>query len=123
MIFWCRAKATLTTLRRTIDLLETLLKDIIAKPKLTQRLLTWLNSLFISISSITLYLFINTETFLMCHINAFRNFGGVPKLVRIDNLKAAILEANFYEPVYQRAYKTMSEHYGYEIIPCRVRKP
>ena len=38
-------------------------------------------------------------------------------------MKAAILEANFYEPVYQRAYKAMSEHYGYEIIPCRVRKP
>ena len=60
MIFWCRAKATLTTLRRTIAFLETLLKDIIAKPKLTQRLLTWLNSLFISISSITLYLFSDT---------------------------------------------------------------
>ena len=59
----------------------------------------------------------------MCHINAFRNFGGVPKLVKIDNLKAAVLEANFYEPVYQRAYKALSEHYGYEIMPCRVRKP
>ena len=61
MIFWCRAKGILTTLRRKIALLETLLKDIIAKPKLTQRLLIWLNSLFISISSITLYLFSNAN--------------------------------------------------------------
>ena len=61
MIFWCRAKGILTTLRRKIALLETLLKDIIAKLKLTQRLLTWLSSLFIYISFITLYLFINAK--------------------------------------------------------------
>ena len=63
MIFWCRAKGILTTLRRKIALLETLSKDIIAKPKLTQRLLTWLNSLFIFISSIMLYLFSNAKSY------------------------------------------------------------
>lgn len=86
----------------------------------------WVFNMRLSYSRLDYYEIVNdqkVETFLMCHINAFRNFGGVPKLVRIDNLKAAILEANFYEPVYQRAYKAMSEHYGYEIIPCRVRKP
>ena len=61
MIFWYRVKGILTTLRRKIALLETLSKDIIAKPKLTQRLLTWLNSLFISISFITLYLLSNAD--------------------------------------------------------------
>lgn len=35
-------------------------------------------------------------TFLDCHKKAFRYFGGVPKIVKIDNLKAAILEADFY---------------------------
>ena len=86
----------------------------------------WVFNMRLSYSRLDYYEIVNdqkVETFLMCHINAFRNFGGVPKLIRIDNLKAAILEANFYEPVYQRAYKAMSEHYGYEIIPCRVRKP
>ena len=39
------------------------------------------------------------ETFLNCHKNAFKYFGGIPQSVKIDNLKAAILEANFYEPV------------------------
>ena len=61
MIFWCRAKGILTTLRRKIALLETLSKDIIAKLKPTQRLLTWLNSLFIFISSIILYLFSSAD--------------------------------------------------------------
>jgi transposase len=45
------------------------------------------------------------ETFVRCHINAFRYFGGVPEYVKIDNLKAAILKAHFYEPIYQRLYK------------------
>ena len=58
-----------------------------------------------------------------CHINAFRYFGGVPHTVKIDNLKAAILEATFYEPVYQQVYKQFAEHYGCMLVPCRVRSP
>jgi transposase len=38
------------------------------------------------------------ETFISCHINAFEYFRGIPEVVKIDNLKAAVLEANFYEP-------------------------
>ena len=41
------------------------------------------------------------ETFIAAHIHAFEFFGGIPEYVKIDNLKAAILEANFYEPIYQ----------------------
>ena len=63
------------------------------------------------------------ETFIQCHINAFNYFKGVPETVRIDNLKAAILKANFYEPVYQHLYKSFSNHYGFNIIPCRIYRP
>lgn len=63
------------------------------------------------------------NTFIQCHINAFIYFCGVPKTVKIDNLKAAILEANFYEPVYQGLYKQFSEHYQFTVIACRVAKP
>lgn len=63
------------------------------------------------------------ETFIQCHINAFKFFGGVPKCVKIDNLKAAILEAHFYEPVYQTLYKQFATHYGFNPVPCRVRQP
>lgn len=63
------------------------------------------------------------KTFIKCHENAFKYFGGVPKTVKIDNLKAAILEANFYEPVYQREYEAFSKYYGFFPIPCRVRTP
>jgi transposase len=63
------------------------------------------------------------ETFIQCHINAFEYFGGVPRCVKIDNLKAAILEANFYEPIYQEQYKNFAKYYGFSPMPCRVRKP
>jgi len=63
------------------------------------------------------------ETFVQCHINAFKYFGGVPEYVKIDNLKAAILEANFYTPIYQQLYKNFAEYYGFKPSPCRVRRP
>ncbi len=63
------------------------------------------------------------RTFVECHINAFIYFGGVPNVVKLDNLKAAILEAHFYEPVHQEVYKKFSDHYNFDPIPCRVRKP
>jgi transposase len=63
------------------------------------------------------------DTFISCHINAFNYFQGVPAIVRIDNLKAAILEANSYQLVFQALYKQFSEYYHFQIIPCRVRKP
>lgn len=64
-----------------------------------------------------------TETFITCHINAFDFFGGTPEVVKIDNLKAAILEANFYEPIYQRMYKDFADYYGFKPLPCRVYHP
>jgi hypothetical protein len=63
------------------------------------------------------------ETFIQGHIHAFDYFGGVPQYVKIDNLKAAILKANFYEPIYQELYKNFASHYGFHPLPCRIRRP
>jgi hypothetical protein len=63
------------------------------------------------------------ETFIQCHINAFNYFGGIPQYIKIDNLKAAILKANFYEPIYQELYKNFASHYGFHPLPCRIRRP
>src|SRR5687767_3059051 len=38
------------------------------------------------------------ETFLRLHERAFRDIGGVPAVVRHDNLKAAVVRACFYDP-------------------------
>jgi len=44
------------------------------------------------------------ETFLRCHRNAFEYFQGVPKLVRLDNLKSGVTTPDFYEPLIQKHY-------------------
>lgn len=87
---------------------------------------TWIFNMRLSYSRLDYYEKVynqRVETFIQCHINAFKYFGGVPKCVKIDNLKAAILKANFYEPVYQELYKNFSEYYGFGPMPCRVRRP
>jgi transposase len=63
------------------------------------------------------------ETWLQCHRAAFEFFGGVPGRVRPDNLKAAIVRASNDDPVVQKAYREMAEHYGFMITPCRVATP
>jgi len=62
-------------------------------------------------------------TWLRCHREAFEYFGGVPRKITVDNLKAAIVKAVLHEPVAQRSYREMAEHYGFLISPCRVRTP
>lgn len=65
----------------------------------------------------------SVKTFLECHINAFFWFGGAPKTVKVDNLKAAVLEASFYTPTYQKEYLEFAKYYGFNPIACRVYKP
>lgn len=87
---------------------------------------TWVFNMRLSYSRLDYYEKVydqKVETFIQCHINAFKFFGGCTQYVRIDNLKAAILEANFYEPVYQSLYKQFADYCGFQVIPCRVRHP
>lgn len=53
----------------------------------------------------------------------FAFLGGVPKVVVPDNLKAAVLKADRYDPGLNRTYAEMAEHYGTAIVPARPRKP
>lgn len=65
----------------------------------------------------------SVKTFIQCHINAMKYFGGVPKVVKIDNLKAGVVDTNFYEPLVQRTYASFAAHYGFLPEPCRVYTP
>lgn len=65
----------------------------------------------------------SVKTFIECHKNGFKYFGGVPETVKLDNLKAGILEADFCEPTVQKNYATFAAHYGFWAQPCRVRTP
>ncbi len=57
------------------------------------------------------------------HIRAFAFFGGVPKILRPDNLKSGVRKPNYYEPDLNPSYQELAEHYGVAVLPARVRKP
>jgi len=87
---------------------------------------TWVFNMKLSFSRYDYYEKVydqRVETFIECHMNAFDFFKGVPKYVKIDNLKAAVLEASFYEPIYQEVYKQFAKHYNFKPLPCRVYTP
>ena len=87
---------------------------------------TWVFNMKLSYSRLDYYEKVynqTVETFIQCHEHAFRYFNGVPGHVKIDNLKAAVLEANFYETNYQVLYKQFADYYGFSPLPCRVREP
>lgn len=65
----------------------------------------------------------SVKTFIECHKGAFKYFGGIPQNIKIDNLKAGILEADFYEPVIQKDYAAFASYYGFWAEPCRVYTP
>jgi len=64
----------------------------------------------------------SVATFISCHINAFEYFGGVTETVKLDNLKAGVLEASIYEPIFQKEYYEFLTHYGSSGITCRIRR-
>ncbi len=63
------------------------------------------------------------NTWINCHIKAFKFFGGVPRVIKLDNLKAGIIKTDFYEPVFQKEYNRLGEHYGCLLSPCRPYQP
>lgn len=47
----------------------------------------------------------------------------MPDWVLLDNLKAGVLQPDFYEPLLQEQYSELLSHYGCAGEPCRVRTP
>lgn len=52
---------------------------------------------------------------------AWEYFGGVVARVVLDNLKAAVLKADRYEPAFQRTFAEYAEHRGFVIDAANVR--
>jgi hypothetical protein len=55
--------------------------------------------------------------------NAFRYFGGTPKTVVTDNLKAAVEKADWHDPTLNPKLESFAEHYSFALLPCRPRTP
>jgi len=64
-----------------------------------------------------------TESFIRCLENAFRFFGGVPATLVIDNLRAAVTRADWYDPEVNVKLAEFARHYGTAILPTRPAMP
>lgn len=63
------------------------------------------------------------EDFLRALENAFHHFGGVPRTLVTDNLKAAVLKADWFDPELNPKLTAFAAHYGTVILPTKPRTP
>jgi transposase len=65
----------------------------------------------------------STDEFLRCVENAFWAFGGVPQRLSLDNLRAAVTVADWYDPELNPKVRSFAEHYGVAFLPTRPYTP
>ena len=69
------------------------------------------------------FLDMKQDAWITAHVNAYRFFGGVTRILTPDNLKTGVIKNTKDETVVNKSYQEMAEHYGTAIIPARPRKP
>jgi transposase len=65
-------------------------------------------------------------TWCQLHVEAFGFFGGVPRTIVPDNLKAAVVRAAFglgKDPALNRTYVELARHYGFKVDPTPPMDP
>ncbi|KAF5277938.1 hypothetical protein FQR65_LT15904 [Abscondita terminalis] len=65
----------------------------------------------------------HTDDFLFALGKCLEHLGGVPQVLVPDNLKAAVIKADKYEPVLNKVMEDFAEHYGLVVLPTRPMKP
>ena len=65
----------------------------------------------------------STENFVYALSCCLKGLGGVPQALVPDNLKAAIVKSNRYEPGINQVLEDFANHYGTTVFPARVKKP
>ena len=65
----------------------------------------------------------DTETFIRCVENAFRHFGGVTRTIIVDNLKAAVLDADWFDPTLNPKMADFARFYGATMLPTQPARP
>lgn len=63
------------------------------------------------------------EDFIYALRKCLEALNGITELLVPDNLKAAIIKANNYEPAINHVLEDFANHYGVTVIPTRVAKP
>lgn len=63
------------------------------------------------------------EDFIFAIRMCLEHLGGVPQIVKLDNLKAGVIKYHRHEPDFNRALQDMGNHYHFVAQACRPRKP
>lgn len=64
-----------------------------------------------------------TEDFLYALACALEYYGGCPKIMVSDNLKASVVKTDKYEPELNRLMDDFANHYGFVTMPARPYRP
>jgi transposase len=64
-----------------------------------------------------------TEDFLHALACCLEHLGGCPGIVVPDNLKAAVVKTDRYEPALNRLMEDFANHYGFGVMPARAYHP
>jgi transposase len=64
-----------------------------------------------------------SDNFIAAIENAFHYFGGVPRRLVIDNLKAAVHRADWYDPEVHPKLQSFAAHYGTVFVPTKPYTP
>jgi transposase len=64
-----------------------------------------------------------TDDFLACLENAWWYFGGVPRTLVLDNLKAGVETPDWFDPNLNPKLRSFAAHYGVAILPTRPWTP
>jgi transposase len=89
----------------------------------------WPASLFVMVLGASSYTYAEATrdqrmaAWLNAHIHAFEYFGGVPRLLVIDNTRTGVSRACRYDPDLNPTYQEMAMHYGVGVVPARPYRP
>ena len=64
-----------------------------------------------------------TDDVIRCLENAFWSWGGVPDTLVVDNLKAAVKHADWYDPELNPKLQSFCKHYGTVLLPTKPYTP
>jgi len=65
----------------------------------------------------------NAESFIRAIEDAFWSFGGAPKTLVVDNLKAAVLKPDWFDPDLNPKIQAFCAHYGTTLLPTKSKTP
>jgi len=67
------------------------------------------------------FLSMNQECWTEAHVNAYKYFGGVAKIIQCDNLKTSVDKHSRNEIKLNKSYEELAEHYNTAILQISVR--